>query len=102
MPGWEIKSIHCAGLPGLSALLSRLPWTPESLNPNSSLRMECIPFALWSGNVGSCNSKGAYCLVLVVQFVDQVVCNVIEKHRGTLLRCIYCICCHKGWQMQDE
>ena len=37
-----------------------------------------------------------------VQLVDQVVCNVIEKHRGTLLRCIYCICCHKGCQMQDE
>ena len=29
--------------------------------------------------------------VVPVQLVDQVVCSVMEKHRVTLLRYIYCI-----------
>ena len=38
-----------------------------------------------------------------VQLVDQVVCNVMEKHRVTLLRCIYSMykSCHLECKMQD-
>ena len=37
-----------------------------------------------------------------VEVADQVACNVMEKHRVTLQRYIYCICCHKGCRMQDD
>ena len=65
---------------------------------------------MWSGSmigVGQkcCQSQRSFVWrIATVQLVDQVVCNVMEKHRVTLLRCIYSMykSCHLECKMQDE